>query len=173
MTSLELYAAALDIISELESPEGADPDAIAPRLAAWIDAADDKVGALYAVLRRIDAEDTALKAEQEAFAAARKRLATQEKRVRELAIALLSARDQVGEGGKVTRPTFSAWLTTSEVVVVPPDVQELPNAFVTSKTTYTADKLAIKAAIKAGDEVKGCAIVESRSVTFRAAKVAT
>lgn len=169
MTSFDLYSLSLHMIDDIDSPEGIDPDELAPRLAAWLDAADDKIGAIYSVLRRMDVEEAALKAEQDAFALARKRLATQRDRVREMAVLLLTSREQL-DGPKVKRPTFSAWLVTSESVLVPDDARDLPAEFVVTKTTYSADKNAIKTAIKGGDTVPGCAIVESRSVTFRGVK---
>jgi hypothetical protein len=160
MTGIQLYSQALAIVADLESPEGADPDALAPALAAWFDASEDKMEAYIAVLRRMDNQEIELKAEQDAYGVSRKQLATQREHVRELAKLVLQAREELGEEGKLARPTWSARLQDFDSVCVPADLSVLPEDFI--RWTSAADKPAIKAALKAGEDVAGCALLTSR-----------
>jgi hypothetical protein len=170
MTSIDLYSLALHIAADLESDEGVAPDVLAPRLAEYLDGAADKIGAIRYVLTRFESDDALLKAEADAIAAARERMARQSEHVKARAVMLLEGMALLGESPKVSRPTFSAWLTTSTSVATPPDAAELPAEFVRVVVTTSPDKAAIKAAIQGGRAVPGCALVESHGVTFRAAK---
>jgi hypothetical protein len=165
MTGYDLYTEAARMIATIESVEGADPEVLDPQLAAWLDSCDDKIGAYHAVLKRLEIEDVALKTEADAIAAARKRMAKQSERVRDLATILLLAMEQLGEEPKVKRPTFSAWLQTTESISVPDDCTRLQLAY--QRIKVEADKTGIKLAIKAGDDVLGCSVVETRSVRWR------
>jgi hypothetical protein len=165
MTGYDLYSQAAHIIATIESLEGADPDILDPQLAAWFDATDDKIAAYHAVIKRLETEDAHLKAEADAIASARKRQAKQADRVRDLATLLLTSMEALGNEPKVKRPTFSAWLATTESISVPSDAELLPVAYQRAKVE--ADKTAIKVAIKAGQDVPGCSVVETRSVRWR------
>ena len=165
MTGYDLYAQAAHLISTIESLEGADPDILDPQLAAWFESTDDKIAAYHAVIKRLETEDAHLKAEADAIAAARKRQAKQAERVRDLATLLLTSIEALGNEPKVKRPTFSAWLATTDRISVPDDATRLPFAF--QRITVDADKTAIKAAIKAGQDVLGCSVVETHSVRWR------
>jgi len=165
MTGYDLYSQAAHIIATIESLEGADPDILDPQLAAWFDATDDKIAAYHAVIKRLETEDAHLKAEADAIAAARKRQAKQAERVKDLATLLLTSMESLGNEPKVKRPTFSAWLATTESISVPSDAELLPVAYQRAKVE--ADKTAIKLAIKAGQDVPGCSVVETRSVRWR------
>ena len=151
MTGYDLYAQAAHLISTIESLEGADPDILDPQLAAWFDATDDKIAAYHAVIKRLETEDAHLKAEAD--------------RVKDLATLLLTSMEALGNEPKVKRPTFSAWLQTTESISVPDDATRLPLAF--QRIKVEADKTGIKLAIKAGEDVLGCSVVETRSVRWR------
>ena len=47
------------------------------------------------------------------------------------------------------------------------DLKLLPAEWLRVKTTYEADKTAIKAAIKAGQEVEGCKLVEKLNAQIK------
>ena len=47
------------------------------------------------------------------------------------------------------------------------EVADLPEQFQRVKTTYSADKTAIAAALKQGQQIDGCSLVERRSWTIR------
>lgn len=164
MTGYDLINESARIIALLESPEGADADELDPVLSSWLDATDDKLGAYYAVCQRLDSEDALQKAVADKVASRRKYLAGQRDRVRTMAAALLESREALGEEPKVKRPDFTAWLQASEAVEVV-DERALPPDLV--KTTISADKAAIKIALKSGREVPGCSLVTSRSVRFK------
>ena len=168
MTGYDLYTQAAHMIATIESLEGADPDILDPQLAAWFDATDDKIAAYHAVLKRLEIEDVALKVEADAIAAARKRMAKQSERVRDLATILLLAMEQLGEEPKVKRPTFSAWLLSTESVSAPEDATLLPLAY--QRVKVEANKAKLKEALKAGELVDGCSLVQTRGVVIRSSK---
>ena len=168
MTGYELYAQAAHMIATIESLEGADPEVLDPQLAAWLDSCDDKIGAYHAVLKRLEIEDVALKAEADAIAAARRRMAKQSERVRDLATILLLAMEQLGEEPKVKRATFSAWLLSTESVSAPEDATLLPLAY--QRVKVEPNKTKLKDALKAGELVDGCGLVTTRSVVIRSVK---
>lgn len=167
-TGYELYAQAAHMIATIESLEGADPEVLDPQLAAWLDSCDDKIGAYHAVLKRLEIEDAALKAEADGIAAARKRMAKQSERVRDLATLLLVSMEQLGEEPKVKRPTFSAWLATTESVSAPEDAALLPLAY--QRVKIEANKSKLKDVLKAGELVDGCSLVQTRAVVIRGVK---
>ena len=167
-TGYELYAQAAHMIATIESLEGADPEVLDPQLAAWLDSCDDKIGAYHAVLKRLELEDVALKAEADGIAAARKRMAKQSERVRDLATLLLVSMEQLGEEPKVKRPTFSAWLLSTESVSAPEDAALLPLAY--QRVKVEANKAKLKDVLKAGELVDGCSLVQTRAVVIRSVK---
>ena len=168
MTGYDLYSQAAHIIATIESLEGADPDILDPQLAAWFDATEDKISAYHAVIKRLETEDAHLKAEADAIAAARRRMAKQSERVRDLATILLLAMEQLGEEPKVKRATFSAWLLATESVSAPEDAALLPLAY--QRVKIEANKSKLKDALKAGELVDGCGLVTTRSVVIRSSK---
>jgi len=167
-TAYDLYVQASHMIATIESLEGADPEVLDPQLAAWLDSCDDKIAAYHAVLKRFEIEDVALKAEADAISAARKRMAKQSERVRDLATILLLAMEQLGEEPKVKRPTFSAWLLATESVTAPEDATLLPLAY--QRVKVEANKAKLKDALKAGELVDGCGLQTTRSVVIRSSK---
>jgi hypothetical protein len=168
MTGYDLYTEAARMIATIESVEGADPEQLDPQLAAWLTSCDDKIGAYHAVLKRLELEDVALKAEADAIAAARRRMAKQSERVRDLATILLLAMEQLGEEPKVKRATFSAWLLSTESVTAPEDAALLPLAY--QRVKIEANKSKLKDALKAGELVDGCGLLTTRSVVIRSSK---
>ena len=168
MTGYDLYAEAAHIIATIESLEGADPEILDPQLAAWFDNTDDKIAAYHAVIKRLEVEDAALKVEADAIAAARKRHAKQAERVRDLATLLLTTMEQLGNEPKVKRPTFSAWLATTESVSAPDDATLLPLAY--QRVKVEANKSKLKDVLKAGELVDGCSLVQTRAVVIRSSK---
>ena len=168
MTGYDLYAQAAHLISTIESLEGADPDILDPQLAAWFDSTDDKIAAYHAVIKRLETEDAHLKAEADAIAAARKRQAKQAERVKDLATLLLTSMEALGNEPKVKRPTFSAWLATTESVSAPDDATLLPLAY--QRVKVEANKAKLKDVLKAGEIVDGCSLVQTRAVVIRSVK---
>jgi hypothetical protein len=164
MTYLDLMIEGRDIVAALNEPEGADSDVLDPALSAWLDAVDDKLGAYHVVIERLAAEDALLDAVAKKIAAKRATLKKQHDSVRGRATDLLLTMEAAGEEPKVKRPEFTAYLSRSESVSVDPDAV-LPADLV--RVVTSPDKAAIKAVIKGGHTVPGCAILESRAVVFR------
>jgi len=67
---------------------------------------------------------------------------------------------------KVTSPTLNLSFRKSEVVEVDL-VEALSNDFKITKTTVTADKIAIKQAIKQGENITGARIVEKLNLQIK------
>ena len=59
---------------------------------------------------------------------------------------------------------FTKFSTRKSEAVIIDDVNELPKEFKVIKVTEQADKLAIKKAIKEGQEIKGCSIQENKNL---------
>jgi hypothetical protein len=68
---------------------------------------------------------------------------------------------------KLPEHTLSSRKTSS--VELDPELQpaDLPEEFVRTKTTYSADKTALAAALKAGSQIDGAKLVERRSWTIK------
>ena len=166
MTGLELHRAATALVATLEQPEGADPETFAPELAAFLDGTSDKMSAYRWALRAIDSSAAELRAMETTIAGRRRYLETQAARVSSLATMLLTDMEALGEEPKIKRPEFSAWLATTESVTVADDaVEHLPTTML--RIVRMPDKVAIKAALKSGDEIPGCAILSTRGVRWR------
>ena len=167
-TGYDLISAAARIVADIDDPEGALSEAIDARLGAWIEASDDKIGAYYAVNRRLAVEDSELSAYVDRLSTRRRHLARQREYVHHMATDLLSAREALGEESKVKRPEFSAWLQSTDSVLVETPVDTLPGEYQRLiPARIEADKPAIMRALKAGNAVDGCVISTSRSVRFR------
>lgn len=67
---------------------------------------------------------------------------------------------------KVTSPTLNLSFRKSESVEVD-NLEQLSEEFRTVKTTVTADKTAIKKAIKSGENVEGARIVENHNLQIK------
>jgi hypothetical protein len=166
MTGYDLIRSAAGIVADLDSPEGADAGTLDERLAAWVEASDDKHAAYFAVAKRLELEADECAQLMSTIKKRATYLANQHARVKALAAELLIAREALGEDPKVSTPMFRAWLVKSEAVSVPEDVDMLPESFQRRKVTVEADKAAIKAAIKAGESVPGAFLVESRGIRW-------
>lgn len=166
-TGLDLLRESAAIVAAIDAPDGADADAIDARLAAWLSAAEDKIAAYWAATRRIDAEDSELHAIADRITGRRRALASARAHVADMATALLLEREAHGFDARERRPEFSAWLATTSRVDVPTDAASLPPQYRRERTTITADRDAIRAAIEGGETVDGCAIIAARGVRWR------
>jgi len=169
-STFDLIRQSSALIVDLEAPEGADPDVVLPAIAEWIEVSGDKLGAIFHVRSRLEAEAARLKGIEAGIAAERKRAENQAERLRQMATALLVARAELGEEPKARGDGWTVRLNRSESVSVPDDAALLPAPFCVVKTTYSADKRAIKAAFDAGEPVPGCAIVVNAAAVFAVPK---
>lgn len=120
---------------------------------------EEKVENIACYIKNLASDVLAFKAEEESIA---KRRRSMEKKIDYLK-KLLS--DNMG-GEKFSTAKCAVSFRRSETVDVE-DVALLPAELLRVKTTYEADKTAIKAAIKAGKEVKGCRLVENISTQIK------
>lgn len=120
---------------------------------------EEKVENIACYIKNLASDVLAFKAEEESIAKRRKSM---EKKIDYLK-KLLS--NNMG-GEKFSTAKCAVSFRRSETVDVE-DVALLPAELLRVKTTYEADKTAIKAAIKAGKEVKGCRLVENISTQIK------
>lgn len=165
MTGLEILRESGDIILSIDAPEGMDADELDTRLAAWLEAQEDKLAAYRWVCARIDSEVALLKGIADRVQGRARTLDRNKERIRSMATAMLLDREILtGETGTVKGVDYSAWLAKSERVEVTIDPRKLPVKF--RKISVSADLTGIKEALKTG-KVKGCQLVVGRSVRFR------
>lgn len=119
---------------------------------------DEKLENVALWIKDLTAEAAALKAEKQAFADRQKAAET---RAESLKKWLSQALD--GEKFKTTKVAVSFRKTQSVQVS---DIWELEEKFV-KVPEPTADKAAIKAAIKAGEDVKGAVLIDSVSISVK------
>lgn len=166
MTGLELHRHATALVATLEQPEGADPETFAPELAAFLDGSADKIAAYIFLMRAMKTDVESLARLEATITYRRRYMERQGDRVASLATMLLTDMEALGEEPKIKRPEFSAWLATTESVTVADDaVEHLPTTML--RIVRMPDKVAIKAALKSGDEIPGCAILSTRGVRWR------
>ena len=110
-------------------------------------------------IKNLQADALAYKAEKDAFAARQK---AAENKVESLKAYLVSALD----GQKFSTAKCAVSFRKPEAVQVD-DVNSIPAEWIRTKTTIEPDKTAIKAAIKAGQEITGCKLVENTSVQIK------
>ena len=120
---------------------------------------EEKVENIACYIKNLASDVLAFKAEEESIA---KRRRSMEKKIDYLK-KLLS--NNMG-GEKFSTAKCAVSFRRSETVDVE-DIAYLPAEMLRVKTTYEADKTAIKAAIKAGKEVKGCRLVENISTQIK------
>lgn len=70
-------------------------------------------------------------------------------------------------GEKVSTPKLAVTYRKAEAVEVDVPVDELPAQYQRIKTTVEPDKTALKAALKAGEEIAGCHLVTRQSMSIK------
>ena len=140
---------------DTETGEIIDPEA----LDALLMQKDEKLEAVACWIKNLQSDALAYKAEKEAFAARQK---AAEKRAESLKKYLADAL----QGQKFSTAKCAVSFRKSEKIEIP-DESLVPLEFMTEKITYEPDKTAIKAAIKAGQEISGCKLIESNNPTIK------
>lgn len=155
MSSLyQIDAAILDCVDE-ETGEIIDEEA----LDALMMEREQKINNVAWWVVNLDEEIEAYAKRKKYFA---EREANAKKRSESLKGYLLRALD----GKKCKTSDYIITFSRSESVEVDNE-REIPAEYMRQKTTSEPDKLAIKAAIKAGEEVSGCRLVENRNVSVK------
>ena len=119
---------------------------------------DEKLENVALWIKDLTAEAEALKAEKQAFAERQKAAETKAESLKKWLSKALE-----GEKFKTTKVAVSFRKTQSVQVS---DIWELEEKFV-KVPEPTADKAAIKAAIKAGEDVKGAVLIDSVSISVK------
>ncbi len=141
-------------------------DAWAARLAAWAEAADDKLVAYRVVRERLRAEVALHKAEAAKHSRRAAALGGQCARLETLATELMELRaEATGETRAALSDGRKAWLHPTTSVVVD-EVDWLPGAYVVTVTTTRPDKAAIKKALGRDEDVPGAWLSTSRRIRW-------
>lgn len=125
-------------------------------------ARNDKLEAVACFIKGTEAEAAAIKSEESALAERRKVLERKAERMRGY---LADSMERYGDT-KLETPRVSVSFRRSATVEVY-DLESLPREFVKVKTTAAADKVAIKKAIKEGQEVQGAELVERMNLQLK------
>lgn len=110
------------------------------------------------VIREIEAQSAALKAESDRMTERKKSLDSKAESLKDYLRFNMEATGIVKVSGKLLSISLGA---PSEIVVVPEDALDLPDDF--QNHSVTANKAMIKSALKAGQEIKGCAIMNGKA----------
>lgn len=166
---LDLLGQAAGLLCDLEDSGGELTDELTEKMHAWLQASDDKVGACFALTRRIGVEDAELAEFEKRVKARRKSLALQKDRVNDYATALLEQREVLGEETKIKRPEFSAWLATTERVEGPEKVDDWPEDLRRTLVVVEPDKAQAKELLKKGAQIPGLSLVKTTGIRWRVA----
>ena len=110
-------------------------------------------------IKNLESDALAFKAEKDAFAYREKAASAKAERLK----AWLA---QVLDGEKFSTSKCAVTFRRSEKVEITEEYL-VPRQFMLATTTYKADKAAIKEAIKHGDEIRGCRLVENLNTQIK------
>ena len=118
---------------------------------------EDKVEGCVLYMKNLKAEEQAIKAEVDDL---KKRAEAKAKRRERLEAYLRTiCPEKQYESSK-----YCLKFRQSEVAIVPDDVSKLPTEYIKAKAVITADKVAIKKAIKGGKKIPGCSLEVKRTL---------
>lgn len=123
--------------------------------------AAEKLESTGLYVRELQAEAEAVKAEAERMIARAHALAKKSDTIKQLMLAALPA-----VGGKVRTARVTVSIRQSQAVEID-EGTELPEAFVTTKTTTSPNKVALKDALKGGAAIPGVHLITKESVQIR------
>ena len=122
---------------------------------------DAKIENIGCWIKNLESDADALKAEAKNMADRAKRA---ERKADSLKRYLTAALD--GEKFTSTRCAIS-WRRSVSVEIDEAEVPELPEQYIRTKTTIEPDKTAIKDALKAGEIIEGCRLVERNNISIK------
>lgn len=162
MKIYEIPGALRELLDRLDAdPDTGEVDGEA--LAAYAEynaAAAEKLEGTACYVRELKAEADAIKAEEERLAKRRKALENKSSRLKTYMMPALEAM-----GGKVKGVMASVRIGKSQAVTVF-DLDALPDAFKRVVTKVDPDKVALKKALKAGEDIPGAALEDRQSVVI-------
>ena len=162
MKIYEIPSTLRDLLDRLDAdPDTGEVDGDA--LAAYTEyqgAATEKLEATACYVRELEAEAEAIKAEEDRLAKRRKALEGKSARLKAYMMPALEAM-----GGKVKGVMASVRIGKSQAVYVF-DLDALPDAFKRVVTKVDPDKVVLKKALKAGEDIPGAALEDRQSVVI-------
>ena len=162
MKIYEIPGALRELLDRLDAdPDTGEVDGEA--LAAYAEynaAAAEKLEGTACYVRELKAEADAIKAEEERLAKRRKALENKSERLKNYMMPALEAM-----GGKVKGVMASVRIGKSQAVTVF-DIDALTDAFKHVKTTIDPDKVALKKALKSGEDIPGAVLEDRLSVVI-------
>lgn len=158
----EINQAMMDAWDAAIDPETGelDADALAAFEALQM-ARDEKVENIGCWIKNLNADAAALKEESKNMNERAKRAERKADGLKRYLEAALH-----GEKFQSTRCAIS-WRRSTSVEVDEAELPDLPEQYVRRKVTVEADKTAIKDALKAGEVIEGCRLVEKQSIQIK------
>ena len=161
-TGFELLQMAGRIVSMLEDSEGILDEESEALIDQWLAQSESKIGAYWAVVKRLRAESELLKAEVARMSKRKRALENAEKRINGMALELIKSRDE----RKIKTPQFTATISTRQRTVIT-DEEALLSVPEFRRESVTLDKTQISKALKAGQEVDGAKLESVDGLSWR------
>lgn len=119
----------------------------------------DKIEGIACWIKNLQADAAAYKAEKDAFAERQKRAEAKAESLKNWLTTALN-------GQKFNTAKCAVSFRKSEKVEIL-DESLVPKKWLNKTITYKPDKIAIKEAIKTGQKIKGCSLVESQNISIK------
>lgn len=156
LAAIEMAEAGVEDVINAETGEVVS---LADCLAGLQMAFEDKVEGCVLYMKNLKAEEQSIKAEVDALKKRAEAKAKRRERLEEYLKAICPEKQY--ESSK-----YCLKFRQSEVAVVPGDVSTLPTEYIKAKAVITADKVAIKKAIKGGKKIPGCSLEVKRNLSY-------
>lgn len=122
---------------------------------------DTKIENIGCWIKNLEADAAAIKAEAKAMSDRAKAAEKKAEGLRGYLAAVLA-------GEKWNSPKVAiSWRKSVAVEIDDAEVPELPEQYVRRKVSVEADKTAIKEALKAGEQIEGCRLVERQNISIK------
>lgn len=153
------YQEALSTLLDADLPE----EVVADTLEGLVGSIEEKAKNVAAFARNLEASAAAIREAEKQMAARRQFIEARAKRMREY---LLSNMQAAGIS-KIESPWFALAIRNNPESVAIDDENALPADYVRVNEVRSADKAAIKDAIKAGKDVPGCRLVRTQRLEIK------
>ena len=165
-TGYDLMREAAQLVAMLEESEGVLDEQSEAQLERWFEQFEDKIGAYWAVVKRLRSEAQFLKDEKGRIAKRQKALETHEKAINQRAFDLLKSEEAKSGERKIKKPEFTASLTTRKATVIT-DEEALLAVPEFRAEEVKVDKTALNLALKAGREIDGAKLESVEGISWR------
>lgn len=153
----------IELFEDYDHETGEIPEDFDERLNALAMRMDDKIDGCAGYLRQLAAAEETLKAEAERLRARARKFANRQRSIKDGMAYLLT----VAEQRKVETVYTNVWIQKNTPALVIEDESRVPAQYVETEVVTRINKSAIKADIKAGKEVEGCALVQSEGIRIK------